>query len=145
MNSDSLLAAAIMAARALPGVVLVIEDDPIQLSHAQSTVKQLGHTVLTAVSGEEALSIVRTRKVDVVLMDVFLPDMHGSELCPRLLDAAEGEGPSVIAVSVSNDAENISKCLRSGAVDYVVKPLVRIATCSPNAHDVPGRERSRSD
>ena len=63
-------------------------------------------------------------------MDVLLPDIHGTDLCPRLLHEAIGDSPAVIAVSANNDAENISKCLNAGAVDYVVKPVVSIVESS---------------
>ena len=110
-----------MIARSAPqGVVLVIEDDPIQKMVATRLVKYLGHTVLTAVTGQEALSIVADVDVDVVLMDVCLPDVHGVALCPLLVDS--GKGPPVIAVSISR--VEACKCLDTGAVDFLIKPLV---------------------
>ena len=65
------------------------------------------------------------KDVDVVLMDVMLPDMSGAELCSRLIaTGSSGIPPTVIALSVSDDVETVRTCYNAGAADYLRKPPV---------------------
>jgi CheY-like chemotaxis protein/AraC-like DNA-binding protein len=79
--------------------------------------------VVTATSGAEALDLLAHRHVDVVLLDLRMPDMEGEEVLRRL-NAARA-GPPVVVVSVVRQTETVVECMRLGAVDYVTKPWER--------------------
>ena len=76
--------------------------------------------VVTATSGSEALDLLAHRHVDVVLLDLRMPDMGGEEVLRRLGSARTR--PPVIVVTVVRQTETVVECMKLGAVDYVTKP-----------------------
>ena len=76
--------------------------------------------VVTATSGTEALDLLAHRHVDVILLDLRMPDMDGEEVLRRINSARVR--PPVVVVSVVRQAERVIECMRLGAVDYVTKP-----------------------
>jgi len=104
--------------------VLVVEDDFIQRITARKHITDLGHVSTEVSTGEEAVQMICRQYFDIVLMDVFLPDINGVELCQLLHSQACGETPVVIALSASEDIALIQRCMATGFCrDYVVKPL----------------------
>ena len=78
---------------------------------------------LSAYTGQEAIDICRKHDVDVVLLDVELPDMDGYEVCRQLkADPATAELP-VIFVTAHSDAQNVIQGYDLGAVDFIAKPF----------------------
>lgn len=82
-----------------PAVVLVVDDEEIVSRLVTRLLTHNGYTVLQAASGEDALAIVRQRRppVDLVLSDVIMPGMDGTELAGLVL--AECPGPGVILMT----------------------------------------------
>jgi PAS domain S-box-containing protein len=80
-----------------PLVILAVDDDALVLENTAAMLIELGHTVLEAHSGEEALSILRRRSVDLVITDYAMPGMTGEELTQHVL-ASQPELP-VLMVS----------------------------------------------
>jgi len=79
--------------------------------------------VVTTTSGAEALDLLAHRHVDVVLLDLRMPEMRGEEVLRRLGPAQAH--PPVIVVSVVRETESVVECMKLGAVDYVTKPWER--------------------
>lgn len=80
------------------------------------------YEALSASTGQQALDICRKKDVDVLLLDVGLPDLDGYEVCSRLkADPATAEIP-VIFITAHSDAENVIRGYNLGAVDYIAKP-----------------------
>ena len=98
--------------------VLVVEDDESVGSALTSALARHGYEVRRARTGAEALA---ADPVDIVLLDVGLPDIDGIELCRRL--RAAGDVP-VVAVTAHGEQQSRIRGLRNGADDYVVKPYV---------------------
>ncbi|GJD51556.1 Sensor histidine kinase RcsC [Methylobacterium crusticola] len=84
------------AARALPSlIVLVVDDDPLVLENTAAMLEDLGHRVIEARSGQEALELLRrARTLDLVVTDQAMPEMTGAQLAERI--AAERPGQRVI-------------------------------------------------
>jgi two-component system response regulator MtrA len=101
-------------------LLLVEDDERIRLALALALADE-GCEVLEAASGEEALELLRTAHVDVVLLDLMLPGMDGLDVCRTL--RAGGDQP-IIIVSARTDTSDVIAGLESGADDYVTKPLV---------------------
>ncbi len=81
------------------------------------------YRALSAYTGQEALDLCRNGKVDVVLLDVELPDMDGYEVCRQLkADPSTAEIP-VIFITAHNDAENVIQGYNLGACDFIGKPF----------------------
>lgn len=100
--------------------VLVIDDEAPIRRLIEIALSGLGWEVFEAGTGFEGLEAVRGHKPDVVLLDLNLPDMKGSELLERLRGWSS---VPVIVVSVRDSEGDIVQLLNAGADDYVVKPF----------------------
>ena len=102
---------------------LVVEDDPMAArAHAAHVERVRGFTVVgVAGAGAEALRMVATLDVELVLLDVHLPDMSGLDVLRRL--RAAGHTTDVIMVTRARDLDVVSAALALGAHQYLVKPF----------------------
>lgn len=106
-----------------PIQVLIVDDDPMVLKVNRSYVEAVqGFQVVgTAGSGSEALAVAGALKPDVILLDIYMPDVNGLSFLREL--RTRGIPSDVILVSAAHDAETIQEALRHGAHDYVIKPF----------------------
>jgi DNA-binding response OmpR family regulator len=107
--------------RGLGTRVLLIEDDARIRRLLQIALRDEGYRVLEAADGRTALEMSAQHTVDVVILDLMLPDLDGFEVC-RLL-RRHSDVPVIIA-SAKGDSHDIVAGLEAGADDYVVKPVV---------------------
>jgi two-component system, OmpR family, response regulator MtrA len=105
----------------MPCDVLLVEDDERIRQALGLALGDEDCEVVEAASGEEALRLLATTDVDVVLLDLMLPGIDGLEVCRRL--RAAGDLP-IIIVSARTDTADVIDGLEAGADDYVTKPLV---------------------
>jgi two-component system response regulator DctR len=103
--------------------VFIVEDDPMVAHINRRFTEQVpGFRVIgTAGNGEESFQAIRRMKPDLVLLDVYMPIMNGRELIQRLRTAAVD--CDVIFITAAQDTDTICNALRSGAVDYIIKPF----------------------
>ena len=102
--------------------ILIIEDDPdIQelLSHSMSGE---GWKILQAKNGEEGLKILRSKKVNCILLDIMLPGMDGLKVLKKIKEIEECANVPVIMTTAKGEEADIVSGLELGADDYVVKP-----------------------
>lgn len=106
--------------------VLVVDDMPANRLVFERHLELLGHHVLTAEDGRQALEIVRTQAVDLVLLDLMMPVMNGYEALSEIKsDLATAHLPVVI-ISALNDVESVARCVTLGADDFLFKPVDRL-------------------
>lgn len=116
-----------MTAHASPSAgnvrVLVVEDEPLAAeAHAAYTQRVTGFEVVgVAHSATEAARMLGEREVDLVLLDMYLPDGHGLGLLRSL--RAGGALVDVIAVTSARDAEMVRRAVAHGVVLYLIKPF----------------------
>jgi DNA-binding response OmpR family regulator len=103
--------------------VLSVDDEPDVLDLIRFHLTRAGCEVVTAASGREALEVIRSRRPDLVLLDLMLPDIDGLALCEILrLQAATATIPIVIVSAWStDDSRNLG--LELGALDFLTKPF----------------------
>ncbi|ONH55573.1 DNA-binding response regulator [Frankia sp. CcI49] len=101
--------------------VLLVEDDSRIRQALRLALADEGYRVREATGGKHALREITARPVDVVLLDLMLPDVDGLEVC-RLL--RHGSDLPIIIVSARTGSDEIIAGLEAGADDYVTKPLV---------------------
>lgn len=103
------------------GKVLVVEDSSDLLLVLRDVVAREGYVVFTAETGAEALAVARNQVLDLVFLDIGLPDINGIELISLLqLQTPEVE---VVMLTAVNDARTAVDALKSGASDYILKPF----------------------
>lgn len=103
--------------------VLVVDDDfMVARVHRKFVELVPGFEVVgEARSGEDALRAVRTHRPDLVLLDIYLPDMTGLEVLRTL--RADGNPVDVLVISAARDLETVQEAFRGGAVQYLIKPF----------------------
>ena len=103
-------------------VALIVEDDRDQAELVARLLRLRGYDTLVATTGDEGLRLARERKPDVVLLDLMLPDLDGSEVC-RLLRADRATmATPIVMLTALGDPEHRREGYRIGANAYVSKP-----------------------
>lgn len=108
------------AAPAAKRRILIVDDDPLLLTFLTEVIGHAGYETVTALSGEEALSVVAAGEPDLALLDITMPGMSGLALAARL--KAE-TGVPFMFLSAVDDAESAREAAAHGAVGYLVKPV----------------------
>ncbi|NND68001.1 MAG: response regulator [Halioglobus sp.] len=106
-----------------PGFILAVDDRQENRELVARNLSRLGHFVITAASGEEALKALEQSDVDVVLLDLIMPGMDGREVLHRIKEHPEWRATPVIVISGSQDMDGIIECIEAGADDYLFKPF----------------------
>jgi phosphoserine phosphatase RsbU/P len=119
----------------LTGNVLVVDDDAINRELLIRHLERQGHTVFQAANGALALEILQKTPVDIVLMDVMMPEMNGYQFLERIKASPSLRDIHVIVISALEESGSVARCLRLGAEDYLPRefdPIVlraRIESC----------------
>ncbi len=110
----------------LPGAptVLVVDDEPSNLSSIEKIFQRDGLRVLTADGAKAALEIARTHKVQVVLTDLMMPGVSGIELLRAIKQLSPDT--EVVVMTAYGTVETAVQAMREGAYDFVEKPLKRM-------------------
>jgi diguanylate cyclase (GGDEF)-like protein len=107
--------------REVKGKVLIVDDAPDTLEIIQRLLRYDGFDVIIASTGEEGVKRVETEKPDVVLMDINLPGMDGTEALKRIRMINPIQ--SIIMLTAFATVENAIQALKEGASDFVKKPF----------------------
>jgi two-component system, OmpR family, KDP operon response regulator KdpE len=108
------------SARPAPARVLIVEDEPALLRALRINLRARGYAVTTATKGREALAEARRHPPDVVLLDLGLPDLDGSEVIREL--RGWSRAPVIVLSGRAGSGDKIG-ALDAGADDYVTKPF----------------------
>jgi putative two-component system response regulator len=117
-----------------PSNVLVVDDNRLNLKMMSSILKLNGYSVLQATSGHEALHACQKFDVDLVLLDIMMPEMDGFETCRRLKTQECTRLIPVILLTALDDAQSRLKGIEAGADDFISRP--------PNKTELLARTRS---
>jgi signal transduction histidine kinase/CheY-like chemotaxis protein len=131
-----------------PRTVLLAEDNPVNQKIVVALLSNLGHRVVLATTGSEALQATRGHRLDLVLMDVQMPIMGGLEAAQKIREEERGTGRRVPIIALTAHAMkgDEERCLAAGMDGYLTKPLVRARLMetleeyfgAPEQHDRPG-------
>lgn len=103
--------------------VLIVENDPDVRRLVEMKLSLDGIETVTATNGLEALDVLGSRSVDLVVLDLMMPVMDGIETCRRIrADQGLADLP-IIMLTGRAEAQHIQEGLSAGATDYVVKPF----------------------
>jgi signal transduction histidine kinase/DNA-binding response OmpR family regulator/CHASE3 domain sensor protein len=104
--------------------VLVVDDDVRNIFSLSKALEQVSMNVVTAIDGKEAMEKLRSHsEIDIVLLDMMMPQMDGYETAKRIRDNGQWKNLPVIAVTAKAMTGDREKCIRAGASDYITKPV----------------------
>lgn len=103
--------------------VLVVDDSPAQVTMMAKLLRRRWYDVLTAHSGKEALEILRSEPVDLVLSDWVMPGMSGLDLCRQFREEVQDQYVYFILLTSKTGREDVAIGLASGADDFLTKPV----------------------
>lgn len=103
--------------------ILIVDDNPTILNMLGAFLEQTSLHVCTATSGDAALEIAQDVPLDLILLDVMMPNIDGFEVCRRLKANATTQDIPVIFMTALSEPEDEVNGLHLGAVDYITKPF----------------------
>ena len=103
--------------------ILVVDDIEINIKLLTAKLLKEYYTVLTANSGKEALAILKKGKIDIILLDVMMPEMDGFEVCKTIKTDPETTHIPVVMVTALSDIDDRVKGLEAGADEFLTKPI----------------------
>jgi signal transduction histidine kinase len=115
--------------------ILVADDDEAIRLYISRLLQRQAYQVVTAVNGRDALALVQTQPIDLVLLDMVMPDMGGYHVLTSLKADPALRAIPVIMISAVDDLDRTIRCIEQGAEDYLAKPLnpvllnARISAC----------------
>jgi adenylate cyclase len=102
--------------------ILAVDDQPANLRLLDAVLSPRGYRVVHATSGEQALELLQSSGVDLVLLDIIMPGIDGYEVCRRIRSAPETAFLPVVMITASGDQEK-KRAIEAGADDFVSKPF----------------------
>ncbi|MSP59475.1 MAG: response regulator transcription factor [Myxococcales bacterium] len=106
-----------------PGLVLIVDDERDLRALVDFNLRQAGYETLHAGSGSEALSIAASHRPQIVVLDLNLPDMPGTEVCRRLRADPRTRGIAIVMLTARGTETDRVVGFELGADDYVTKPF----------------------
>jgi DNA-binding NtrC family response regulator len=117
------------------GAILVVDDNAVNRDLLSSQLGRQGHSVKLAGNGKEALDIMLHEPVDLVLLDIMMPEMNGFEVLEHMNSNPKIGDIPVIVISALDNIKGVVQCMQMGAADYLLKPFepvilnTRVGSC----------------
>jgi DNA-binding response OmpR family regulator len=102
-------------------LIMVVDDDEYIRGFLSKFLKSKGFDSISASNGREALTYIENKKICVVLLDIFMPEMDGKEFLEII--NTRTEKPHIVVISGNEDEDLAREFLKKGAVDYIKKPI----------------------
>lgn len=110
------------AQQLLVGTLLVVDDDAMNRDLLLRRLERQGHKVLVAENGRHALEVLESTKVDLILLDILMPELDGLQTLERLKASETEKHTPVIMLSALDEIDRVVRCIEVGADDYLSKP-----------------------
>jgi adenylate cyclase len=102
--------------------ILAVDDQPPNLRLLDAVLSPQGYQVITASSGEQALELLSSSDIDLVLLDILMPGIDGYEVCRRIRSEPNTAFLPVVMITASGDYEK-TRAIKAGADDFISKPF----------------------
>lgn len=102
---------------------MVVDDDPDNFDVIETLLHDEGYQINYAPSGQRAIDHLNIFQPDVILLDVMMPDLNGMEVCRRIKANPQWQAIPIIMVTALTEKEDLAQCLRTGADDFISKPV----------------------
>jgi sigma-B regulation protein RsbU (phosphoserine phosphatase) len=107
-----------------PALLVVDDNDDNRYTLTRRLTREGYTNLTTATNGREALDLLQSKRFDLILLDIMMPDMNGYEVLERMTAAgAELRNIPVIMISALSEIESVVRCIELGAEDYLPKPF----------------------
>ena len=106
--------------------ILVVDDQKLNRDLLKIMLEQQHYDVVTACNGIEALEVLDSGPVDIVLLDVIMPEMDGYETAPKIKQRSKDVYLPIIFITSLDDKESFERCLALGGDDFIHKPFDKI-------------------
>lgn len=124
--------------------ILVVDDNPTNLSLMEYLLRAFGHSVFTATNGDRGVALALQERPDLILMDLHMPEVGGFEALHRLRSDPAMRGTRIVAVTASAMAGERSKILAEGFDGYIAKPITPETFVSQVEHFLPQVSRPKT-
>lgn len=102
--------------------ILVVEDNKLILETIAQSLSREGFEIIKASDGKECLHLLETDTFDLIITDLYMPNINGLELLSTLLEQGKKTMP-VLVLSAGGNEENVLKAFEMGADDFMIKPF----------------------
>jgi diguanylate cyclase (GGDEF)-like protein len=103
--------------------ILIVDDEPRNFDVIEALLNEYDYDLNYASSGQEALESLEILEIDLILLDVMMPDMNGIEVCQRIKSIPKYKPIPIIMVTAMTAKEDLAQCLNAGANDFISKPV----------------------
>ncbi len=103
--------------------ILIVDDNLKNLQVVSSSLKEKSYKIAVALDGKSGLEIAEKNNIDLILLDIMMPDMSGFEVCKKLKKLEKTKGIPVIFLTAKTDTDDIVKGFQIGGADYIPKPF----------------------
>jgi two-component system, sensor histidine kinase and response regulator len=103
--------------------ILVIDDEPDNFDVIETLLSDQDYLLHYAASGQEAIASLNLFQPDMILLDVMMPGMDGIEVCQQIKAIPKWQPVPIIMVTALTAKEDLAHCLKSGADDFISKPV----------------------
>lgn len=103
-------------------LIMIVEDSPTDMRIAETACSDNGYRTIGVTEGDKVVSTAITKKPDLILLDVILPNKNGFQLCRQLKTNAETRDIKIIIVSSKDQPSDKFWGMKQGADDYITKP-----------------------
>src|SRR5271170_5382426 len=110
---------------ARPPQIMVVDDDADTVSILARHLQREGFVAIEAISGAECIRLARENPVDVILLDLMMPEMDGFQVCRRLKEDPSTAEIPVIMITARDDLDARAEGMRLGVSDFLAKPVFR--------------------
>lgn len=105
--------------------VMIVDDEPRNIQVASNVLKEVENIhILYATSGAQALERLGEHSIDLVLLDMMMPDMNGLEVCHTMKENSKFQNIPIIFLTAKTDEDTIIQAFDAGASDYITKPFL---------------------
>lgn len=105
--------------------IMVVDDDADTVSILARHLQREGFVAIEAISGAECLRLARETPVDVILLDLMMPEMDGFQVCRKLKENTTTAEIPIIMITARDDLDARAEGMRLGVSDFLAKPVFR--------------------
>ena len=117
--------------------VMVVDDSPTELTILRMKLEEEGFYVIPLTDPERAVDIAIAEKPDFIILDVFMPNMSGFQVCASLKASDSTRDIPIMVVTSSGDLDDVSRTVRLGCVEFFPKPFeLEKIVCALKHHEL---------